>query len=213
MASRTTRKMYDPCAANQNADHVTRHFDYVTDLNKFVRENNSCMPDTAYSYQSPLLIVDIDSALSGRDRLASDCDEDKYPNCGSKGCLLPNDYRIRPTINPQACSRDGVSSDRVSPMQTNTWTPNTDDWQATASPQWALQAASPFASQVPPQQQQQQQQYQPRSTCGGFVPGQQGQAQAQQGQDGGYLNDLWRQWAASNRNSDPLVSNYLNQPQ
>jgi hypothetical protein len=215
MATRTTRKMYDPCAANQDARRVTGHFDYVTDLNRFVRQNNACSPDVAFSHQTPLAIVDIDSALSGRDRLASNCDEDMYPHCGSKGCLLPTDPRIKATINPQACVNT-LSQDQISSMQTNTWEARPDD-NADESHWYALQLASPFSSIIPQNQayntgaNMQQSQRAP-GTCGGYIPAvparQQGQAQTQ---DGGQLSDLWRQWASTYGNSDPLVRNYLSQ--
>lgn len=113
MSGNLTRQMYDACAQEQYSKQSTDQLEFNLDINKYVNQNKLCTPDTNAVSQNTLALVDIESALKGIDKMASKCDADMYPLCGSNGCLLNNDKRIAPTINPRACERGGIGQQAV----------------------------------------------------------------------------------------------------
>jgi len=104
MSGYFTRKMYDDCAYKQSAKQSTDPLELVIDITKYVNCNNMCQPTRPIPRNS-ILLVDVESSLKGLDKTASDCDCDKHPFCGPKGCLLTNDSRIAPHITPYVCDR------------------------------------------------------------------------------------------------------------
>jgi len=103
MSGRFTRRMYDGCAFEQNVKQSTDPLELVLDVTKYVHCNNICQPARQYPPNS-MLLVDVESSLWGLDKLASSCDQAKYPYCGPNGCLLNDDPRIPPNLDPLACS-------------------------------------------------------------------------------------------------------------
>ena len=103
MAGRFTNKRYDECAFAQSTKQSTDPIHLTMDINKFVNCNNICQP-TGYRPPNAIQLVDIESSLWGLDKLASNCDTAKHPFCSPSGCLLTNDPRVAPHINPQSCS-------------------------------------------------------------------------------------------------------------
>jgi len=104
MSGHFTRKIYDDCAMRQRIDQSTSPLELRMDVTKYVHQNNICRPSKEYLPGSALL-VDIESSLMGLDKISSNCDIDKHPFCGPKGCLLASDPRIQPHITPYACER------------------------------------------------------------------------------------------------------------
>lgn len=104
MSGYFTRKMYDDCAYKQSSKQSTDPLELVIDITKYINCNNMCQPSKPIPRNS-ILLVDVESSLKGLDKTASNCDCDKHPFCGPKGCLLTNDPRIAPHITPYVCDR------------------------------------------------------------------------------------------------------------
>ena len=86
MSGQFTRRTYDPCVEKHETRQSTRQLGYNMDINRFVHANNAC-EQTGGNYGHARLI-ELDSALAGLDRPYSNCDSDKYPFCGPKGCRI-----------------------------------------------------------------------------------------------------------------------------
>lgn len=112
MAGKFTRKMYDDCASRQDFRQSTDPLELIMDVNKYVNYNNLCKPMVS-NVQNPIKLVDIESSLWGLDKTASNCDVDKHPFCGPRGCLLANNPRIAPHITPYVCERGGPGDHAV----------------------------------------------------------------------------------------------------
>lgn len=104
MSGRSTRKMYDVCATQQDVKQSTDPLELQLDVTKYVHANNICKP-TSFNHQNNnvMQLVDIESSLRGIDKIASKCDTTKHPFCSNSGCLLTNDHRVGPHITPYAC--------------------------------------------------------------------------------------------------------------
>ena len=113
--------MYDQCAMQQDTKQSTDQLELIMDPTKYVHCDNICRPAAEYPPNAALL-VDVESSLWGIDKVASLCDNAKYPFCGPAGCLLTNDARVAPHITPYACSWGHMNDKAV--IHTNMQLPN-----------------------------------------------------------------------------------------
>lgn len=127
MSGQFTRKMYDDCYYKQNVKQITDPLELVLDVNKYVNYNNICKPQINKPRNAADL-VDIESSLWGIDKIASNCDTAKHPNCSSMGCLLTNDPRIPVNNTPYLCER-GKPGDVGAVVTTNMQMPNNPGYQ------------------------------------------------------------------------------------
>jgi len=107
MAGIYTRKMYDNCALQQDTKQSTDQLELLLDPTKYIHCNNICQPKNTRYTEFPAdgaALVDVESDLTGRTKLASRCDSEQYPFCGPSGCLLPNDSRVPVNVDPEVCS-------------------------------------------------------------------------------------------------------------
>lgn len=102
MSGIQTRTRYDGCAFLQDVKQSTDPLELIMDPTKYINCNNICQPNSQYS-ANVLPRVDIESALWNLDKVETRCDIGKYPFCNTSGCLLSNDPRIPPNINPIGC--------------------------------------------------------------------------------------------------------------
>lgn len=115
MAGRFTQKKYDDCATKQYYNQSEEPISHIMDLGRYVNFQRYCGPDDSSISKR----VDVESAILGLDRRASDCDTAKYPFCSRSGCLLPNNPLIPKHNNPEACYFGYVGDNSHSVVKSN----------------------------------------------------------------------------------------------
>lgn len=112
MSGRSTRRIYDECAYQQEVKLSTGQNNSVMDINRYVNSRNMCRPDGVFR-RDGYANVDLESSLWGLDKIASDCDKTKHPFCSTNGCIVTRDPRINPYKNPVACERGKIGENSV----------------------------------------------------------------------------------------------------
>lgn len=141
MSGRYTRKNYDNCAYAQQTKQSTDPLELILDVNKYVNANNMGQPVGEYPKNTAQL-VDIESALMGRDHLSSKCDTFKHPFCAENGCLLSSDPRIGPHVTPYASNWGHDNETAV--ITTNMRMPTGPGYNITNNPGYNMQKNSNY---------------------------------------------------------------------
>jgi hypothetical protein len=107
MSGYSTRDLYDVCNVNQTYNESVAPGNYRLYQGAYEVCQNICLPDRPQP-PHPASLVDVESDLQWRTRIASRCNSAKYPNIIGNDELLTNDSRLPAFITPYACERDIV---------------------------------------------------------------------------------------------------------
>lgn len=126
----STHLMYDTCETIQQTNTSVGPGDYRMFKNAYVPCNNMCRPRGPQP-PNPIALVDIESELKLISRIASKCEQSKYPYCngGGDGCIMTNDPRVANYVNPYLCDRS-ITPTNLKPFRSSWLSDIPDDWCA-----------------------------------------------------------------------------------